>query len=105
MLINRKKVKEFALEMAKHRAHKFTRVGSGVPHQVRGEPQDVHSQPGPQPALQRQNHHLKAEPSGSPFLSPEPAMPKRCGWLLHFNINNNQRKERIHEQRNRNPRV
>ena len=28
MLINRKKVKEFALEMAKHRAHKFTRVGS-----------------------------------------------------------------------------
>ena len=26
MLINRKKVKEFALEMAKHRAHKFTRV-------------------------------------------------------------------------------
>ena len=27
MLINRKKVKEFALEMAKHRAHKFTRVG------------------------------------------------------------------------------
>ena len=29
MLINRSKVKEFALEMAKHRAHKFTRVGSG----------------------------------------------------------------------------
>ena len=28
MLINRKKVKEFALEMAKGRAHKFTRVGS-----------------------------------------------------------------------------
>ena len=28
MLINRKKAKEFALEMAKHRAHKFTRVGS-----------------------------------------------------------------------------
>ena len=28
MLINREKVKEFALEMAKHRAHKFTRVGS-----------------------------------------------------------------------------
>ena len=28
MLINRSKVKEFALEMAKHRAHKFTRVGS-----------------------------------------------------------------------------
>lgn len=27
MLINRKKVKEFALEMAKGRAHKFTRVG------------------------------------------------------------------------------
>ncbi len=27
MLINRKKVKEFALEMAKRRAHKFTRVG------------------------------------------------------------------------------
>jgi hypothetical protein len=26
VLINRKKVKEFALEMAKHRAHKFTRV-------------------------------------------------------------------------------
>ena len=28
MLINRSKVKEFALEMAKGRAHKFTRVGS-----------------------------------------------------------------------------
>ena len=28
MLINRKKVREYALEMAKHRAHKFTRVGS-----------------------------------------------------------------------------
>ena len=28
MLINRKKVKEFALEMAQHRAHKFTRVSS-----------------------------------------------------------------------------
>jgi len=27
VLINRSKVKEFALEMAKHRAHKFTRVG------------------------------------------------------------------------------
>lgn len=27
MLINRKNVKEFALEMAKGRAHKFTRVG------------------------------------------------------------------------------
>jgi hypothetical protein len=27
VLINRKKVKEFALEMAKGRAHKFTRVG------------------------------------------------------------------------------
>ncbi len=27
MLINRTKVKEFALEMAKHRSHKFTRVG------------------------------------------------------------------------------
>jgi hypothetical protein len=27
VLINRTKVKEFALEMAKHRAHKFTRVG------------------------------------------------------------------------------
>ena len=27
MLINRTKVKEFALEMAKHRTHKFTRVG------------------------------------------------------------------------------
>ena len=29
MLINRSKVKEFALEMAKGRAHRFTRVGSG----------------------------------------------------------------------------
>ncbi len=28
MLINRSKVKQFALEMAKGRAHKFTRVGS-----------------------------------------------------------------------------
>ena len=27
MLINRKKVREFTLEMAKVRAHKFTRVG------------------------------------------------------------------------------
>jgi hypothetical protein len=27
VLINRRKVKQFALEMAKHRAHKFTRVG------------------------------------------------------------------------------
>ena len=27
MLINRSKVKEFALEMAKGRSHKFTRVG------------------------------------------------------------------------------
>ncbi len=27
MLINRSKVKQFALEMAKSRAHKFTRVG------------------------------------------------------------------------------
>ncbi len=26
-LINRKHVKEFALDMARHRAHKFTRVG------------------------------------------------------------------------------
>ena len=29
MLINRKKVKEFDLEMSKTRAHKFTRVGGG----------------------------------------------------------------------------
>lgn len=29
MLINRSKVKEFALEMAKGQAHRFTRVGSG----------------------------------------------------------------------------
>ncbi len=28
MLINRSKVKQFALDMAKGRAHKFTRVGS-----------------------------------------------------------------------------
>jgi hypothetical protein len=28
VLMNRTKVKEFALEMAKHRAHKFTRAGS-----------------------------------------------------------------------------
>jgi hypothetical protein len=27
MLINRKHVKQFALDMAKNRAHKFTRVG------------------------------------------------------------------------------
>jgi hypothetical protein len=27
VLINRTKVKEFALEMAKHRTHKFSRVG------------------------------------------------------------------------------
>ena len=30
MMINRRKVKLFALEMAKSRAHKFTRVGSEV---------------------------------------------------------------------------
>ena len=29
MLINKMKVKTFALEMAKGRAHKFTRVGGG----------------------------------------------------------------------------
>jgi hypothetical protein len=28
MLINKRKVKEFALEMSKERAHKFTRVGN-----------------------------------------------------------------------------
>ena len=28
-LLNRKHVREFALEMAKYRAHKFTRVGGG----------------------------------------------------------------------------
>ncbi len=28
MLINKKKVKEFALEMAKSRSHQFTRVGN-----------------------------------------------------------------------------
>jgi hypothetical protein len=28
MMINRRKVRQFALEMAKSRAHKFTRVGS-----------------------------------------------------------------------------
>jgi hypothetical protein len=28
MMINRRKVKLFALEMAKSRAHKFTRIGS-----------------------------------------------------------------------------
>ena len=32
MLINRSKVKLFALEMAKGRAHKFTRVGSEFYH-------------------------------------------------------------------------
>ena len=37
MLINRKKVKEFALEMAKHRAHKFT-GSAGVLRQVRRQP-------------------------------------------------------------------
>jgi hypothetical protein len=29
MMVNRRKVKEFALTMAKARHHKFTRVGSG----------------------------------------------------------------------------
>jgi len=28
VLINKKHVKQFALEMAKHRGHKFTRVGN-----------------------------------------------------------------------------
>jgi hypothetical protein len=36
VLINRTKVKEFALEMAKHRAHKFTRVGKGFFIQCEG---------------------------------------------------------------------
>ena len=74
MLINRSKVKEFALEMAKHRAHTFTRVC---------------------------RYFLKTAPIWCSLLSPEPAMPKLCGWLLHFKINNNNnynRKERIHEQ-------
>ena len=35
-LINKKHVKEFALEMAKVRAHKFTRVGSGFLAQCEG---------------------------------------------------------------------
>ena len=50
MLINRSKVKEFALEMAKGRAHKFSRVGKGffikceanLKTYIRG---DVHSLP------------------------------------------------------------
>jgi hypothetical protein len=29
ILLNRKQVRQFALEMAKHRAHRFTRVGGG----------------------------------------------------------------------------
>ena len=36
MLINKKHVKEFALEMAKARTHKFTRVGSGFLAQCEG---------------------------------------------------------------------
>lgn len=36
MLINRKHVKTFALEMAKSRAHKFTRVGGGFLLQCEG---------------------------------------------------------------------
>ena len=35
-LINKKHVKEFALQMAKDRAHKFTRVGSGFLVQCEG---------------------------------------------------------------------
>jgi len=35
-LINRKHVKEFALEMAKSRAHKFTRVGGDFLMQCEG---------------------------------------------------------------------
>jgi len=35
-LINRKHVKEFALEMAKSRAHKFTRVGGDFLLQCEG---------------------------------------------------------------------
>ncbi len=35
-LINKKHVKEFALETAKVRAHKFTRVGSGFLDQCEG---------------------------------------------------------------------
>lgn len=35
-LINKKHVKEFALEMAKGRAHKFSRVGSGFLAQCEG---------------------------------------------------------------------
>ena len=35
-LLNKKKVKEFALEMAKARAHKFTRVGGNFLIQCEG---------------------------------------------------------------------
>ena len=50
MLINRSKVKEFALEMAKRRAHKFTRVGRGFFIKCEGNLKDfirrkVHSLP------------------------------------------------------------
>jgi len=51
VLINRSKVKEFALEMAKHRAHKFTRGGGDF--FIRCEGGGIHPQLRSPPALQR----------------------------------------------------
>ncbi len=50
MLINQTKVKQFALEMAKGRAHKFTRVGGDFLAKCEGQlkafiRQQVHSLP------------------------------------------------------------
>ena len=98
MLINRKKVREFALEMAKHRAHKFTRVGgkflvkceANLRTYIRNS---VHSLPSKGKTITgflTRSQPCQSGVAGS-FISP-------------FNINDNNRKDRIHE-RNRNPRV
>jgi len=56
-LINRRHCKEFALEMAKGRAHRFTRVSGDFLLTCEGQP--VHPQPRSSPPLQGQDHQIK----------------------------------------------
>ena len=95
MLINRSKVKEFALEMAKHRAHKFTRVGSELLHQVRRRtsrrlfvPRSTASPPKAKPSTEDRTNlvhicHVTGKACQLAHFIPQPVMPKRCDWLLH----------------------
>ena len=53
MLINRSKVKQFALEMAKSRAHKFTRVSGEFLAKCEGQLKGIHHEFGASAALQR----------------------------------------------------